>query len=97
MKHSFLLFALFSTITFNASGQGFFDNLKKSFEMKPGEANAPVTGSASAEGAKNEAPSLEKCEAPLGTIAISEPQSEIAAALQQYKLPPPTQLLRLLK
>jgi curli biogenesis system outer membrane secretion channel CsgG len=96
MKLKILMLALISAGAINVNAQSFLDDVKKNFEMKPGGANAPVTGSAGAEGAKNEAPTLEKCEAPLGTIAISEPQSEIAAALQQYKLPPPTQLLRLM-
>ena len=96
MKLKILILALISAGAINVNAQSFLDDVKKNFEMKPGGANAPVTGSAGAEGAKNEAPTLEKCEAPLGTIAISEPQSEIAAALQQYKLPPPTQLLRLM-
>jgi hypothetical protein len=64
-----------------------------SFEIIGGK---KLSGEVIPQGAKNEAPTLEKCEKPLGTIAISEPQSEIAAALQQYKLPPPTQLLRLM-
>jgi len=71
-------------------------NSQSLFDMRPGGAGAPVTGAASESGAKNEAPTLEKCAKPMGTIAISEPQTEIAAALQRYKLPAPTQLLRLM-
>ena len=56
----------------------------------------PIAGSAAGGNSTGAAPTLEKCEKPLGTIAISEPQSELAAALSQYKLPAPTQLLRLI-
>jgi hypothetical protein len=66
------------------------------FGFKPGEASAPITGSASNQGATNEAPALEKCEKPLGTLAVSEPQDFVAVALTRYGLPPPTQLLRLM-
>ena len=38
--------------------------------------------------------SLEKCDAPKGTLAIAEPQGHIIMALRAYNLPPPTQLLR---
>ena len=38
--------------------------------------------------------SLEKCDAPKGTMAIAEPQGHIIMALRAYNLPPPTQLLR---
>lgn len=66
------------------------------FDYKPGAVDAPVTGATSASGNTNAAPSLEKCEKPLGTIAVVEPQDAITQALQAYKLPPPTQLLRLM-
>ena len=66
------------------------------FGYKPGEAGAPVTGSASASGATDAAPSLEKCEKPFGTIAVVEPQDQVSAALQKFNLPPPNGLLRLM-
>ena len=37
---------------------------------------------------------LEQCDAPKGTIAVSEPQSHVVMALSRYNLPPPTSLLR---
>lgn len=66
------------------------------FDFKPGDANAPITGSASAEGAQNAAPSLEKCEKQFGTIAVVQPQDQVMASLQRYNLPPPNSLLRLM-
>ena len=77
-------------------GPNLFDKLKDAFANKPGEANTPIKGSATSSGSTNAAPSLEKCEKTLGTIAISEPQNDIQALLNHYKLPPPTQLLRLI-
>ncbi len=78
------------------SGPNLFDKLKETFNNKPGEANTPIKGSATENSSTNVAPSLEKCEKSLGTIAISEPQNDIQALLNYYKLPPPNQLLRLI-
>ncbi|MCC6473812.1 MAG: peptidoglycan-binding protein [Burkholderiales bacterium] len=67
------------------------------FGYKAGGADAPVSGSAGPDGASsNAAPSLEKCGKPFGTIAVVEPQAQIAAALARYNLPAPTALLRLM-
>jgi hypothetical protein len=76
-------------ITNSLSAQGLFDN-------KPGGANSPVSGSVSSAGTNNAAPSLEKCEKPFGTIAVVQPQDQVAAALQKFNLPPPSNLLRLM-
>lgn len=69
--------------------QGFFDN-------KLGGASSPISGSASADGAKNAAPVLEKCDKPFGTVAVVQPQNQMSATLLQFGLPPPTNLLRLM-
>lgn len=81
--------ALALAISGSVFAQGFFDN-------KLGGANSPVSGSASADGAKNAALALEKCEKPFGTIAVVQPQDQFSAALQRFSLPPPTNLLRLM-
>jgi curli biogenesis system outer membrane secretion channel CsgG len=66
------------------------------FGMKPGS-NDQVSGSASEkEGAKNVAPKLEKCERPLGTIAVVQPQDFMMQALNRFNLPAPSNLLRLM-
>ena len=65
-------------------------------DYKPGGADTPISGSASAGGAANEAPSLEKCPKPFGTVAVVEPQDHLTATLQKYNLPPPNGLLRLI-
>lgn len=90
IKRSFCVLILGSCLSVNAQDKpGFFD-------FKPGEAGTPITGSASASGASDSAPTLEKCEKPLGTVAIVQPQDYVTAALAQYKLPPPNSLLRLI-
>ena len=66
------------------------------FDFKPGEAGAPITGSASASGATDAAPTLEKCDRPFGTIAVVQPQDHVTAALAKFNLPPPNGLLRLM-
>lgn len=78
-----------SMVSAQTSAPGFFG-------MKPGS-NDQVSGSASEkEGAKNAAPKLEKCERPLGTIAVVQPQDFIMQALSKYNLPAPSNLLRLM-
>lgn len=65
---AFLIAATFTLTVVSAqnSSPGFFG-------MKPGS-NDQVSGSASEkEGAKNVAAKLEKCERPLGTIAVVQP------------------------
>lgn len=39
---------------------------------------------------------LAKCERPLGTLAVVEPQDEVIAALQRYQLQSPTSLVRMM-
>ncbi len=65
-------------------------------DYKPGEGGGPVTGSASGGAAKDAAPTLEHCDAPLGTVAVAEPQEFTQKALLQYSLPSPTGLIRLM-
>lgn len=73
----------------SANAQGLTD-------YKPGAGAGPVTGSASGESASGAAPTLERCSASLGTIAVAEPQDFASKALQKYNLPSPTGLIRLL-
>ena len=92
MKNKAILLAGIFTLTVASaqnSSPGFFG-------MKPGS-NDQVSGSASEkEGAKNAAPKLEKCERPLGTIAVVQPQDFMMQALNKYNLPAPSNLLRLM-
>ncbi len=66
------------------------------FDFKEGGADAPVGGSASTDGAKGEASSLEKCAKPIGTMAVAEPQDFTQKALANFKLASPTGLIRLM-
>jgi curli biogenesis system outer membrane secretion channel CsgG len=56
----------------------------------------PVSGSAGTEGAQGESPKLEKCDRPLGTLAVAEPQDFVAQSLMRYGLPSPTGLIRMM-
>lgn len=55
-----------------------------------------VTGSAGAAGARNAAPQLVRCDAPLGAAALVEPQGDSATLLTQYGFQSPIPLLRLI-
>jgi hypothetical protein len=100
MKHYplILIFAsLFSTVSLSqdakpeeSKGTGFFG-------FKQGD-SAPVSGSATDKGgaSKNATKTLEKCEKPLGTIAVVQPQDFMMQALNKYGLPAPSNLLRLM-
>ena len=89
-----ILVPLTATATDDTKSIG--DKVKNTFNFNAGGAKSPVSGSASASGASGEAPSLEKCDAPMGTIAVAQPQDHVTQALAQYKLPPPNSLLRLM-
>lgn len=55
-------------------------------------ANATPSGNA----ASGNAPTLEKCDKPLGTLAVSEPQDYVMHALQQQGLGKPNSLIRIM-
>ncbi|HEX2012551.1 MAG TPA: CsgG/HfaB family protein [Roseateles sp.] len=61
-----------------------------------GKGGSKATGSAGPDGAQNASAELEKCEAPKGTVAVVEPQSSLAVALQRYQLGSPTSVIRML-
>jgi hypothetical protein len=61
-----------------------------------GEGGSKASGSAGPQGAQGEAKELEKCDAPKGTIAVVEPQDQVAANLQKYGLGSPTGVIRML-
>ncbi len=65
-------------------------------DYKSGEGASPITGSASGAEATQAAPTLERCTAPLGTIAVAEPQDFTQKALLKFNLPSPTGLIRLI-
>lgn len=61
-----------------------------------GGGDVPVGGSAGTEGASGEAMKLEKCAAPIGSLAVAEPQEYVGKALNDVGLASPTGLIRLM-
>jgi hypothetical protein len=67
-----------------------------SFAQELGKGGSVVQGSAGPQGAQGENAQLEKCDAPKGTIAVVEAQSQILAALSRYNLQSPTSVIRMI-
>jgi hypothetical protein len=65
-------------------------------DMKKGQGGGAVQGSAGPGGAQGAASDLERCDRPLATIAVAEPQSHTVVALTRYRLGSPTGLIRLM-
>src|SRR5215510_1485586 len=65
-------------------------------DMKKGEGGSAVQGSAGPTGAQGAASDLERCDKPMGTVAVAEPQSHVVYALSRYRLGSPTGLIRLM-
>jgi hypothetical protein len=75
-------------VTAPAHSQGITD-------MKKGEGGSVVQGSAGPSGAQS-ASDLERCDKPMGALAVVEPQSYVAQALSRYQLGSPVSLIRLM-
>ena len=65
-------------------------------DMKKGEGGSAVQGSTGPSGAQGAASDLERCDKPMGAVAVVEPQSHIVHALSRYKLGSPSGLIRLM-
>ena len=61
-----------------------------------GEGGSAAQGGAGPQGATNANVQLEKCDAPKGTLAVVEAQSQVIAALGRYGLHSPTGLIRMM-
>ena len=62
-----------------------------------GKGGSMVQGSAGPGGnSQNATSQLERCDVPLGTLAVVEPQSQVMAGLQRYGLGSPTGIIRIL-
>jgi hypothetical protein len=72
-----------------AHGQGITD-------MKKGEGGSAVQGAAGPSGAPGAAGDLERCDKPMGALAVVEPQTHVAQALARYQLGSPVGLIRLM-
>jgi hypothetical protein len=65
-------------------------------DMKKGEGGSAVQGSSGPGGAQGAASDLERCDKPMGTVAVAEPQSHVVTALYRYRLGSPSGLIRLM-
>jgi hypothetical protein len=65
-------------------------------DMKKGEGGSAVQGSAGPGGSTDAASDLERCDKPMGAMAVVEPQSHVLAALARYRLQSPVGLVRLM-
>lgn len=64
-------------------------------QPKQGQGGSAVKGAAGTEGSTGGA-NLERCAAPMGAMAVVEPQSEVLIALTRYNLQSPVGLIRLM-
>src|SRR5687767_3005863 len=65
-------------------------------DMKKGEGGSAVQGSTGPGGSQGAASDLERCDKPMGTVAVVEPQDYVVQALMRYRLGSPTGLIRLM-
>jgi len=72
-----------------ASAQGITD-------MKKGEGGSAVKGSTGPSGSQGAASDLERCDKPMGAMAVVEPQDYVGRALARYQLGSPVGLIRLM-
>lgn len=77
------------SVTAGAHAQGITD-------MKKGEGGSAVQGSAGPSGAQGAASDLERCDKPMGAVAVAEPQSHVIHSLTRYRLGSPSSLIRLM-
>jgi hypothetical protein len=68
---------------------------QKITQPKQGQGGSVVKGAAGTEGSKG-GDKLEHCDAPMGAVAVVEPQSEILVALTRYNLSSPVGLIRMM-
>lgn len=65
-------------------------------DMKKGEGGSDVQGAAGTQGAVGAAGDLERCDKPMGAMAVVEPQDYVMAALSRYSLGSPVGLIRMM-
>jgi hypothetical protein len=64
-------------------------------KTKQGQGGSVVKGAAGTEGSTGDN-GLERCERPMGALAVVEPQSQVLASLARYNLSSPVSLIRLM-
>ena len=65
-------------------------------DMKKGEGGSAVQGSSGPSGSQGAASDLERCDKPMGAVAVVEPQDQVIYTLSRYKLGSPSGLIRLM-
>jgi hypothetical protein len=65
-------------------------------DMKKGEGGSVVKGSAGPSGSTGAAVDLERCDKPMGALAVVEPQDAVMSSLSRFGLGSPTGLIRLM-
>ncbi len=78
-----------SALTMSALAQGVLDT-------KKGKGGSDVQGAAGTQGAQGAAGDLEKCDKPMGAVAVVEPQDYVMSALSRYNLQSPVGLIRMM-
>lgn len=63
---------------------------------KKGKGGSEVQGAAGTQGAQGAAADLERCDRPMGAMAVVEPQDFVTASLAQYGLQSPVGLIRMM-
>jgi len=90
-RHGLIVGMLLSvlSVTAGAHAQGITD-------MKKGEGGSAVQGSSGPSGSQGAASDLERCDKPMGAVAVVEPQDHVIYTLARYKLGSPSGLIRLM-
>jgi hypothetical protein len=65
-------------------------------DTKKGQGGSAVQGSAGPQGAQGAPSDLERCDKPMGALAVVEPQDYVMAALARYNLQSPVGLIRMM-
>ena len=62
--------------------------------IKKGKGGSDVQGAAGTQGAQGAASDLQRCDKPMGAVAVVEPQDYVMSALSRYNLQSPVGLIR---
>ncbi len=65
-------------------------------DTKKGQGGSDVQGAAGTQGAQGAASDLERCDKPMGAVAVVEPQDYVMGALARYNLQSPVGLIRMM-
>ncbi len=76
-------------LTMSVQAQGVLDT-------KKGQGGSDVQGAAGTQGAQGAAADLERCDKPMGAVAVVEPQDYVMGALARYNLQSPVGLIRMM-